>query len=179
MKPAFSFSGRCLLLSLACTMVACAAPPVEPAPTHSVPNASRSSPVIERIKQDVDRLIATPFDDTPRLQALLGSDLGVPTEQDGWRTQTAASGRFAGLPVHDIKLRSSADGQGASVLLLSFDAGQVPFDGAQWPGALPNPPRPDAPGSTAYWEVRQADATVILGMDSAQQHLVQLSIRKH
>jgi len=135
--------------------------------------------VIERIKQDVDRLIATPFDDAQRLDALLGSALGPASEQDGWRIRQAAQGRLAGLPVHDITVRTSADGQGARVLLLSFDAGEVPFDGAQWPGAMPKPPRPNAPGSTAYWEAHEGEATVILGLDAAQQHLVQISIRQH
>ncbi|WDS35282.1 hypothetical protein [Pseudoxanthomonas sp.] len=135
--------------------------------------------MIERIKQDVDRLIATPFNDTARLQTLLGSELGAPAEQDGWRTQTAATGNFAGVPVHDITLRSSIDGQGTSVLLLSFDEGGIPFDGAQWAGATPNPPRPESPSSSAYWEVHKGDATIVLGMDNSQQHLVQLSIRKH
>jgi hypothetical protein len=134
--------------------------------------------VIERIRQDVDRLIATPFDDSAGLQAILGTQLGPATEQDGWVVRRADHGTLAGVPIHDITLRTSSDGQGAKVMLLSLADDAVPFQGAQWPGATPNPPRPDAAGANAYWDVQQGGANVVLGLDGAQRHLIQISIRK-
>ena len=132
----------------------------------------------DHIRQGVDRLLATSFNDASAIDGAFGTRLGPAKELDGFIVQTAAEGTLAGVPFRAIELRRSADGIGAAVLLFSLADDGVAFDGTAWPGAMPQPPSTHAAGSTASWTLDRDGTSVVLGLDPSQQRLTRISIRK-
>lgn len=135
---------------------------------------------MERIKQNVDRLADTGFDDIAAINAQLHAQLSPAQPRDGFDVRVSDSGALGGMPISGIELRSATDDASRATLLLRFAAPGVPLDDAPWPNAVLYPPRPDAADSTAYWSVDKANGTqVILGLSPDQTRLTYLTIRKN
>jgi len=135
---------------------------------------------MERIKQSVDRLAGTGFDDIAAVNAQLHAQLGPAQPRDGFDVRLSDSGVLGGIQVSDIELRSATDDASHATLLLRFPAPGVPIEEVPWPNAVLYPPRPDAADSTAYWSVDVAkDTQVILGLSPDQTRLTQMTIRKN
>lgn len=135
---------------------------------------------MERIKQSVDRLAVTGFDDIAAVNAQLHAKLGPAQSKDGFDVRVGDSGVLGGIPVSDIELRSATDDASHATLLLRFPAPGVPIEDVPWPNAVLYPPRPDAADSAAYWSVDMAhDTRVILGLSPDQTRLIQMTIRKN
>lgn len=135
---------------------------------------------MERIKQSVDRLADTRFDDIAAVNAQLHAQLGAAQPKDGFDVRVSDSGVLGDIPVSGIELRSATDDASHATLLLRFPAPGVPLADVPWPNAVLYPPRPDAVDSTAYWSVDAAnDTQVILGLSPDQTRLTHVTIRKN
>lgn len=154
---------------------ACAPMPSRPAASSPI-TSTRDASMIERIRQGVTQLIAIPFTDSTSIEQFLNTKLGPPMKTEGFVVRSAAHGALSGIPVHDIEIRTGSDGLGTKVVVMSFEEQSIPFDGNDWPGAFPSPQRPDAAGSTPFWDVRQGHARILLGVDHTEAYLRALSI---
>lgn len=133
---------------------------------------------MDRLKSEVDRLAATGFDDIESLNSLLHAELGSIQTRDGMNVRSSQQGSLAGTALSNIELRSAQDDPRHATLVLEFNSSGLTIEDSPWPTAVLNPPRPDAPDSSAYWSVRSGDATVILGLASDQVHVNYISISK-
>lgn len=135
---------------------------------------------MERIKEGVDRLADTGFDDIAAVNAQLHAHLGPAQPGDGFDVRVSDSGSLGGIPVSGIELRSATDDASHATLQLRFPAPGVRLSDVPWPNAVLYPPRPDAADSTAYWSVDTAnDTQVILGLSPDQTRLTHITIRKN
>ena len=81
---------------------------------------TRSKDVTERLKQDVDRLIATDFHDIAALNAQLQTQLGPGESQDVMVIRAGVSGVLAGGALKRIELRSNQHAPSHATLVLDF-----------------------------------------------------------
>ncbi|MEA9654737.1 hypothetical protein VDF98_12465 [Xanthomonas campestris pv. raphani] len=139
---------------------------------------TRSKDVTERLKQDVDRLIATDFHDIAALNAQLQTQLGPGESQDVMVIRAGVSGVLAGAALKRIELRSNQDAPSHATLVLDFSPPGPMFEGMPSPDASLYPPRPDAAGSSAYWSMQRETATVIFGLNQDQSGLSYITISK-
>ncbi|MCC4609767.1 hypothetical protein [Xanthomonas campestris] len=148
--------------------VAAAKPPVE----------TRSKDVTERLKQDVDRLIATDFLDVAAVGTQLQARFG-PRHLDGERElRVSEQGMLAGEEVQRVEFINATDDPSRGKLVIDFSPPGPSFVEAPWVEAVPHPPRPDARDSRAYWEMTVNGTKVIFGLTEDQSHLSYISISK-
>ncbi|ASK98635.1 hypothetical protein KWH01_02895 [Xanthomonas campestris pv. merremiae] len=139
---------------------------------------TRSKDVTERLKQDVDRLIATDFQDVAALNAQLQTQFGPGEQQDAMVVRRGEGGALAGTALKRIELRSTRDAPAHATLVLDFSSPGPKFEGMPSPDASLYPPRPDASGSRAYWSMQTETATVIFGLSEDQSSLSYVTISK-
>ncbi|MFC0155806.1 hypothetical protein ACFFJ4_20095 [Xanthomonas dyei] len=132
----------------------------------------------ERLKQDVDRLIGTDFQDVAALSAQLQTQFGPRQSQEAMVVRVGQGGALAGAALQHIELRSTQDAPSHATLLLDFSAPGPALEDVPWPDALLYPPRPDAAGSSAYWSLQRGQVTVILGLTKDQANLSFITISK-
>ncbi|APP76425.1 hypothetical protein [Xanthomonas vesicatoria] len=139
---------------------------------------TRRKDVTERLKQDVDRLIATDFQDSAAISAQLHTQLG-PLQLDGERElRVSESGVLAGEKLQRVELSNATDDPSRGKLLIDFSPPGPTFGHAPWPDTMPYPPRPDAPDSRAYWVMTVDGKKVTFGLTEDQSHLSYISINK-
>lgn len=112
------------------------------------------------------------------LQAQLAVSLQAHDSGQGWQLHQASGGQLGPVALEQVELRSPPAGQTGSPILLLRLAQPQPMQPAQWPGAVPSAPRPDAPDAPAWWELRLARSTVMLGLDGSGQQIVSVSVRQ-
>lgn len=139
---------------------------------------TRSKDVTERLKQDVDRLIATDFQDVAALNAQLQTQFGPGEPQDAMVVRRGEGGALAGAALKHIELRSTQDAPSHATLVLDFSLPGPKLEGMPSPDASLYPPRPDASGSRAYWSMHTETATVIFGLSEDQSSLSYVTISK-
>ncbi len=139
---------------------------------------TRSKDVTERLKQDVDRLIATDFQDVAAVSTQLQAQFG-PRHLDGERElRVSEQGVLAGEKVQRVEFINATDDPSRGKLVIDFSPPGPSFVEAPWVDAIPYPPRPDARDSKAYWEMEVGGAKVIFGLTEDQSHLSYISISK-
>ncbi len=139
---------------------------------------TRSKDVTERLKQDVDRLIATDFQDVSALSTQLQAQFG-PRQLDGERElRVSEQGVLAGEKVRRVEFINATDDPSRGKLVIDFSPPGPDFMESPWVDAIPYPPRPDARDSRAYWEMTVNGTKVIFGLTEDQSHLSYISISK-
>ncbi|MBB3797597.1 hypothetical protein LN461_16570 [Xanthomonas arboricola] len=139
---------------------------------------TRSKDVTERLKQDVDRLIATDFQDVAAVSTQLQAQFG-PRHLDGERElRVSEQGVLAGEKVQHVEFISATDDPSRGKLVIDFSPPGPGFKESPWVDAIPYPPRPDARDSRAYWEMTVKGTKVIFGLTEDQSHLSYISISK-
>ncbi|MCF8825069.1 hypothetical protein [Xanthomonas campestris] len=132
----------------------------------------------ERLKQDVDRLIATDFQDVSALSTQLQAQFG-PRQLDGERElRVSEQGVLAGEKVRRVEFINATDDPSRGKLVIDFSPPGPDFIESPWVDAIPYPPRPDARDSRAYWEMTVNGTKVIFGLTEDQSHLSYISISK-
>ena len=126
----------------------------------------------------VAELAAIDLGQLDALQAQLATSLQVHESGQGWQQHKASGGQLGPVALDQVELRSPPAGQSGSPVLLLRLAQPQPMQPAQWPGAMPSAPRPDAPDAPAWWELRLARSTVMLGLDGSGQQIVSVSVRQ-
>ncbi|MGH8036720.1 MAG: hypothetical protein ACREPD_03170 [Stenotrophomonas sp.] len=139
---------------------------------------SRSESVMDRLKQDVDRLLNTRFDDVEALDRQLGSQLGPVRQEGQFNVRHAQGGNIAGAALEGMELRSAQDDPSHATLVLELAPSGLAMEDAPWPAAVLYPPRPDAPESTAHWSLQVGNASVVFGLAPDQVHVRYISISK-
>ncbi len=148
------------------------------APATKPPVETRSKDVTERLKQDVDRLIATDFQDSAAISTQLQTQFG-PRQVDGERElRVSEGGILAGERLQRVEFSNAVDDPSRGKLVIDFSPPGPAFVNAPWEDAIPYPPRPDAPGSRAYWVMTLDGAKVTFGLTEDQSHLSYISINK-
>ncbi|MFL7958626.1 hypothetical protein ACKAWT_19725 [Xanthomonas vasicola] len=139
---------------------------------------TRSKDVTERLKQDVDRLIATDFQDVADVSTQLQAQFG-PRHLDGERElRVSEQGVLAGKKVRHVEFINATDDPSRGKLVIDFSPPGPIFMESPWVDAIPYPPRPDARDSRAYWEMTVNGTKVIFGLTEDQSHLSYISISK-
>ncbi|WP_244242873.1 hypothetical protein [Xanthomonas citri] len=139
---------------------------------------TRSKDVTERLKQDVDRLIATDFQDVAAVSTQLQAQFG-PRHLDGERElRVSEQGVLAGKKVRHVEFINATDDPSRGKLVIDFSPPGPSFMESPWVDAIPYPPRPDARDSRAYWEMTVNGTKVIFGLTEDQSHLSYISISK-
>lgn len=139
---------------------------------------TRSKDVTERLKQDVDRLIATGFQDVAAVGTQLQAQFG-PRHLDGERElRVSEQGMLAGEKVQRVEFINATDDPSRGKLVIDFSPPGPNFVEAPWVDAVPYPPRPDARDSRAYWEMAVNGTKVIFGLTEDQSHLSYISISR-
>ncbi|MBB4725487.1 hypothetical protein [Xanthomonas euvesicatoria] len=139
---------------------------------------TRSKDVTERLKQDVDRLIATDFQDVTAVSTQLQAQFG-PRHLDGERElRVSEQGVLAGKKVRHVEFINATDDPSRGKLVIDFSPPGPSFMESPWVDAIPYPPRPDARDSRAYWEMTVNGTKVIFGLTEDQSHLSYISISK-
>ncbi|MFL7980635.1 hypothetical protein, partial [Xanthomonas vasicola] len=142
------------------------------------PSETRSKDVTERLKQDVDRLIATDFQDVADVSTQLQAQFG-PRHLDGERElRVSEQGVLAGKKVRHVEFINATDDPSRGKLVIDFSPPGPIFMESPWVDAIPYPPRPDARDSRAYWEMTVNGTKVIFGLTEDQSHLSYISISK-
>lgn len=139
---------------------------------------TRSKDVTERLKQDVDRLIATDFQDVAAVGTQLQAQFG-PRQLDGEiELRVSEQGVLAGEKVQRVEFINAIDDPSRGKLVIDFSSPGPGFMESPWVDAIPYPPRPDALDSRAYWEMTVNGTKVIFGLTEDQSHLSYISISK-
>ncbi|MEA9563442.1 MULTISPECIES: hypothetical protein [unclassified Xanthomonas] len=132
----------------------------------------------ERLKQDVDRLIATDFQDVAAVSTQLQAQFG-PRQLDAERElRVSEQGVLADEKLQRVEFINATDDPSRGKLVIDFSPPGPSFVEAPWVDAIPYPPRPDARDSRAYWEMTVNGTKVIFGLTEDQSHLSYISINK-
>lgn len=133
---------------------------------------------MERLRQDVDRLIATDFRDMASIAAQLRTQLGTP-QLDGERElRVSETGMLSGENLRRVELINALDNPSRGKLVIDFAPPGPDFVDVPWASAVPNPPHPDAADSPAYWTMMVAGTAIYFVLSKDQEHLVHIVIDK-